>query len=147
MKSTVHTKQIPWETLIKSSREGIKGILLHWKRHQKIEDFVLTWPTEALTAESGEKINGACTFLFDTEDKSQRHKDIIKMVELTSPYAVFVVEHTPEAITAILESMSGTISWDIPIMQSADVKVLGIPEEKTNAKRIGVLYRPRNLLN
>lgn len=134
-----------WDDLIEESQRAMIGLYEHWKKRHSIEDFLITWPAEVISAEDGSKVSGPCAFTFPVGDRAQRQDMILKTVQITKAYALLLVEQNKAEIQVILESRHGAKCWTIPIVKSGDVATLGPHALSTNGKHVGLLWSPTNV--
>lgn len=131
-----------WDHLKMKAANGLPGIYATWKSQGRIEPFIVAWPSEPILDDSGIPIQDTCVMDLP-EDMSMKPSTIVEFARKTKAYALLLTEQVGEEVRVILESHHGTQSWIIPILTSADVRVLGNPRAQSDTHRIGVLWAPR----
>lgn len=131
-----------WDDLIESSERAMQGLYDAWKKRGRIDDFLITWPAEAIIDRQGTVVKGPCAISLDTRDPTLRQEMLLKTLELTKAYALLLVEQLPTEVQAILESRHGAKCWTIPIIKSGDAKVLGPRAVTTDGRHVGLLWSP-----
>lgn len=130
------------DDLVAKAQAAVNHLYVIWKNEGKIEPSLLTWPAEAVVSESGEKIDGVCCMSLPMP-AADRTSAIRLMVEKTKAYGLFLVEQVEKnKIRALLETPLGTRCWNIPIMRSGDVDILGAPTVTDNRENVGLLWSP-----
>lgn len=133
-----------WDDLVDSAERAIESLYAHWKKKGRIEDFMITWPSEGIKAEDGSMTKGPCALMLSTQDARLRQEMILKTVEITKAYALLLVEQLPTEVQAILESRHGAKCWTIPIVRSGDARILGPHAISDDRKHVGLLWSPTN---
>jgi len=122
--------------IVKEARGGVPTLYESWKSQQKIRPFVIAWPAEKVVWFGAPTTKAVA---FDApEDESRRRTFVKKVQEKTGAYALLLWEQREKAVVGVLESMHGTKSWHIPIVDHGNVRVLGKAEEKTDVDRLGL---------
>lgn len=136
------SEQFIWDDLIEAALQLQKKVYDVWRDTRAVTDFLITWPSEVIKAQNGGMVSGPCGFSLVDIDPAIRHDSIIKVVGLTKAYALLLVERKENKVQIILESHHGARCWDIPIVRSGDVDVLGTANLKINTDHVGLLWKP-----
>jgi len=122
---------------------GIKEISSGWAKQQRLDPFLVTWPSSILTSKEGQDVGGPCLLYLADIDPKQWTEKIAQAVNLTRAYAVLLAEQKEDAVVITMETADGSRCWTLPIIRSGDMRRLGKPAVSNNVERLGVLWNPR----
>ncbi len=122
--------------IIEEARGGVPTLYESWKRRQRIRPFIIVWPSEKIVWYGTPTAQAVA---FDVpEDESKRRDFVERAQKKAKAYALLLWEQREKAVVGVLESMHGTKSWHLPIIDHGNVRVLGEAEEKTDVDRLGL---------
>lgn len=130
------------DELLRRATAAMGSIKEAWRRMQKIEPFLISWPAEHLEADDGSII----THQVLTElpvNKKERGALMLQAIERTCPYAILLAEEREDLVVVIFESSHGTHSWRYPIKNHGNVRILGKPKERDDVDCVGILWSPK----
>lgn len=136
-----NSERILHNELSKEARNGLPSLYKTWAEHSEIGAFVLVWPDRMVSFHGHRTIN---PMPFDMpENKKDWAGKLRQLIEDKHAFALLLVEQRKQDILAVFESPHGAVSWQVPIENHGDVRILGTPIEKVDAEYIGLLWSPR----
>jgi len=130
------------DSLVETAKKMVAVVRTGWNKRGKVEAFIVAWPKETVTSDTGHPIDGPCLAVLETIAGEEREAAIGLFAERTNAYALLLVEQRAQKeVMAVFESPHGTCSWSIPLARHGDRWVAGEPEEKSGGGSIGVLKR------
>lgn len=129
------------DDLCDQAEGGVKRLYEVWKKHKKIDPFLVTWPSTPVQAKDGTPIDGPCVLELYDVNREEWHPLILEALQKTSAYALLIAEQLPDEIKVILESQHGTRCWTLPITRSGDALILGNAQVTDDKECLGLLWR------
>jgi hypothetical protein len=129
------------EDLVAKAEAIVLTVKDTWRKHRKIDPYVITWPSEELKADDGSTITHAVFCALPEKSDAARMQAVQQLVERTKAYGLLVVEQKDHAILVMFETRFGARSWYTPLAWHGDIQVPGQTEAKNNADAVGLLWR------
>lgn len=133
------SERVIHDGIVEEARSGVQSLYRSWKSQQKIRPFVIVWPAEEIVWNG---ISTSRPVAFDAPIDESKRKDFLREVQRkAAAYAILLWVQKEKAVVGVLESIHGTKSWHLPIIDHGNVKVLGKPEEKTDVDHLGLNWQ------
>lgn len=115
-----------------------------WGRELKLERYAITWPSEPVADDSGEKIIGSIIMRIpDNFNHSQTNAALQRMVKRTKAYGIALIERQDNELRVIFETHHGARAWLMPLERHGDVLVPGKTQVHDDAECLGLLWQAR----
>lgn len=129
------------DDLLQKAERAVNKLHEIWKKEGKIDASLLTWPSEPILDDNGQKMEGVCCLTLP-DTSAEKIKAIRAMVRRTKAYALLLIETVDTNVQALLETPHGTRCWTLPIYRSGDTKILGEATVTDNREHVGLLWSP-----
>jgi len=129
------------DDLTRQAEAGLQGLYDYWKKERRIDPFVVTWPSEAVTDDKGISVTDACSLELPKDDRNRWNKLMLEAIQRTKAYGILFVEQRDKDVRAIFETKHGSRCWTIPIIRNGDVFTLKKAEVTDNRENLGLLWR------